>query len=99
MVSFGNRQHIHEAAVALWEFILSAGLGVIFQSGRFLDLGSNGYIAAVGIVRLFMLVIAFLTVKSHKRNENLSLRIIAGIAIADNFYSFPVNVGFILRDG
>ena len=72
----------YEIAVALWEFILSAGLGVIFQSDRFLDMRSNGYIAAVWIVRLFMLGIAFLTVKSHKRNENLSPRIIAGIAIA-----------------
>lgn len=72
----------YEATVALWEFILSAGLGVIFQSDRFLDMRSNGYIAAVWIVRLFMLGIAFLTVKSHKRNETLSSRIIAGIAIA-----------------
>ena len=71
-----------EATVALWEFILSAGLGVIFQSDRFLDMRSNGYIAAVWIVRLFMLGIAFLTVKSHKRNENLSPRVIAGVAIA-----------------
>ena len=72
----------YEATVALWEFILSAGLGVIFQSDRFLDMRSNGYIAAVWVVRLFMLGIAFLTVKSHKRNENLSPRVIAGVAIA-----------------
>ena len=72
----------YEAAVALWEFILSAGLGVIFQSDRFLDMRSNGSIAAVWIVRLFMLGIVFLTVKSHKRNETLSPRIIDGIAMA-----------------
>lgn len=72
----------YEATVALWEFILSAGLGVIFQSDRFLDMRSNGYTAAVWIVRLFMLGIAFLTVKSHKRNEKLSSRIVAGVAIA-----------------
>lgn len=72
----------YEIAVALWEFILSAGLGVIFQSGRFLDMRSNGYMAAVWIVRLFMLGIAFLTMKSHKKNENLSPRIITGAAIA-----------------
>lgn len=72
----------YEAAVALWEFIVSAGLGVIFQSDRFLDMRSNGYIAAVWIVRFFMLGIAFLSVRSHKRNEKLSSRIIAGAAIA-----------------
>ena len=72
----------YEITVALWEFILSAGLGVIFQSERFLDMRSNGSMAAVWIVRLFMLGIAFLTMKLHKRNEKLSSRIIAGIAIA-----------------
>lgn len=72
----------YEVTVALWEFILSAWLGAIFQSDRFLDMRSNEYIAAVWIVRLFMLGIAFLTMKSHKRNEKLSSRIIAGIAIA-----------------
>lgn len=72
----------YEVTVALWEFILSAWLGVIFQSDRFLDMRSNEYIAAVWIVRLFMLGIAFLTMKSHKRDEKLSSRIIAGIAIA-----------------
>ncbi len=72
----------YEVTVALWEFIVSAGLGVIFQSDRFLDMRSNGYIAAVWIVRLFMLGIALLTMKSQKRNEKLSSRIIAGVAIA-----------------
>ncbi len=72
----------YEITVALWEFILSAGLGVVFQSDRFLDMRSNGFTAAVWIVRLFMLGIAFLTVKSHKRNEKRSSRITAGVAIA-----------------
>lgn len=72
----------YEVTVALWEFLISAGLGVIFQSNRFLDIRSYGYIAAVWIVRLFMLGIAFLTMGSHKRNDKLSARIITGIAIA-----------------
>ncbi len=72
----------YEVTVALWEFMLSAGLGVIFQSDRFLDMRSYGYMAAVWIVRLLMLGIAFLAMKSHKRNEKLSPRIIAGVAIA-----------------
>jgi len=75
----------YEVTIALWEFILSAGMGVIFQSDNFLDMRSHEYIAAVWIVRLFMLGIAFLTIKSHKRNEKLSSRIIAGVAIAGLF--------------
>ena len=72
----------YEATVALWEFILSAGLGVIFHSDRFLNVQSYEYMAAVWIVRLFMLGIAFLAMRSHKRNKALSSQIIAGIAIA-----------------
>lgn len=72
----------YEATVALWEFILSAGLGVIFHSDRFLNVQSYEYMAAVWIVRLFMLGIAFLAMRSHKRNKALSSQIITGIAIA-----------------
>ena len=72
----------YEVTVTLWEFILSAGFGVIFHSDRFLNAQSYEYMAAVWIVRLFMLGIAFLVMRLHKRNETLSSRIIAGIAIA-----------------
>lgn len=72
----------YEVTVALWEFLISAGLGVIFRSEHFLDIQSYGYMAAVWIVRLFMLEISFLAMRSHKRNETLSSRIISGIAIA-----------------
>lgn len=72
----------YEVTVALWEFLISAGLCVIFQSDHFLDIRSYGYMAAVWIVRLFMLGIAFFAMRPHKRNDTLSSRIIAGIAIA-----------------
>ena len=72
----------YEVTVALWEFILSAGLGVIFHSDRFLNVQSYEYMAAVWIVRLVMLGIAFLAMRSYKRNKALSSRIIAGVAIA-----------------
>lgn len=72
----------YEEAVALWEFIISAGLGVLFQSDSFLNLKSYEHIAAVWIVRLLMLGIAFFTMKSHTGKNKQSLRIITGIAIA-----------------
>lgn len=72
----------YEETVALWEFIISAGLGIAFRSERFLNVRSYEYIAAVWIVRLCMLGIAFLTIKSHKKNSKQASRIIAGVAIA-----------------
>ncbi|MCM1065154.1 MAG: GHKL domain-containing protein [Eubacterium sp.] len=72
----------YEEAVALWEFIISAGLGVLFRSDRFLNVKSHEHIAAVWIVRLFMLGIAFFITKSHQGKNKQLPRIITGIAIA-----------------
>ena len=76
----------YEITVALWEFIISAGLGVAFHSDSFLNTKSFGYMAAVWIVRFLMLGMAFLTKRtsatsSKKNNKQLS-RVIAGIALA-----------------
>ncbi len=49
----------YEITVALWEFIISAGLGVAFHSDSFLNVKSFGHMAAVWIVRLLMLGMAF----------------------------------------
>lgn len=72
----------YEEAVALWEFMISAGLGVVFQSDRFLNLRSHEHTTAVWVVHFLMLGIAFFTRKPHKNRNKLSSRIITGIAIA-----------------
>ena len=75
----------YEITAALWEFIVSAGLGVVFRSNRFLDVQSYEHAAAVWIVRFFMLGTAFLAMKPHKSDNKQSLRITAGVAIAGLF--------------
>ena len=72
----------YEITVALWDFILSAGLGVAFHSDSFLNTKSFGYMAAVWIVRLIMLGMAFQIKEISKRNNKQSSRIIAGAALA-----------------
>lgn len=57
--------------VALWEFMISAGLGVIFRSEEFLDAKLPGHLAAVWIVRLLMMGIAFLAVKGNGRSRRI----------------------------
>lgn len=70
----------YEITVALWEFIISAGLGIIFRSEGFLDRNTPEYMAAVWIVRVFMLGIAFLAVKaSEGRNRVISAVAVAGL--------------------
>lgn len=71
----------YEITVALWEFIISASLGVIFRSEGFLDRNTTGYMAAVWIVRLLMIGIAFFAVKGNGRPR----RITSGIAVAGLF--------------
>ncbi len=72
----------YEMTVALWEFIISAGLGAAFHSNSFLNVKSFGYMASVWIVRLLMLGMAFQIKKTSKRNNKQSSRAIAGAALA-----------------
>lgn len=70
----------YEIAVALWEFVISAGLGILFRSEGFLDRNMPEYMAAVWIVRALMPGIAFLAVKAREgRNRVISAVAVAGL--------------------
>ncbi len=71
----------YEITAALWEFIISAGLGVIFRSEGFLDRNTPGYMAAVWIVRVLMIGAAFLAAKGN----GWPRRITSVIAVAGLF--------------
>lgn len=73
----------YEIAVALWEFMISAGLGILFRSEVFLDSDAPEYMAAVWIVRALMVGIAFLAAKAgQERNRSRS---ISAVAVAGLF--------------
>jgi len=70
----------YEITVALWEFIISASLGVVFRSEGFLDRNTPEYMAAVWIVRLLMMGIAFLAVKGNGWPRRItSVIVVAGL--------------------
>lgn len=71
----------YEMAVALWEFMISAGLAIIFRSESFPDRDTPEYMAAVWIVRVLMLVIAYLAVKAGEGRN----RIISAVAVTGLF--------------
>jgi len=75
----------YEIAVALWEFIASACLGILFLSEEFLDAKQPGHMAAVWIVRLLMMGIAFFVVSTKKKGEGRPGRITSVIAVAGLF--------------
>lgn len=70
----------YEITVALWEFMISAILGILFRSEGFLDRNMSEHMAAVWIVRALMSGIAFLAVKAgEKKNRILSAVAVAGL--------------------
>lgn len=69
----------YEITAALWEFMISAGLGVLFRSVDFLDTRLPEHIVAVWIVRVLMVGITFLAIKAREgRNRIISMVAIAG---------------------
>ncbi len=75
----------YEITIALWEFIVSAGLGIVFQSESFLNTKAPEYIMAVWVVRLLMLGIVFLIAKETDSKNGQSPRVLSGAAVAGLF--------------
>lgn len=71
----------YEIAVALWEFLISAVLAILFRSEDFLDKNTLGFLAAVWIVRALILGIAFLAAKAGEGRN----KVISGVAVAGLF--------------
>ncbi len=71
----------YEIAVALWEFLISAVLAILFRSEDFLDRNTLGFLAAVWIVRALILGIAFLAAKAGEGRN----KVISGVAVAGLF--------------
>ena len=80
----------YEIAVALWEFMISAGLGILFRSEVFLDSDAPEYMAAVWIVRALTVGIAFLAAQAgQERNRSRS---ISAVAVAGLFVAQQIKV-------
>lgn len=71
----------YEIAVALWEFIISSGLGVAFHSERFIDSTTAEYLMAVWIVRLFMLGVLVFVAKKKEFTTKGAFRFASIVAI------------------
>lgn len=56
----------YEIAIALWEFLISAGLGLLLRDDRFIDNTTTQYMIAVWIVRLLMFCVMLL--ENRKKN-------------------------------
>lgn len=58
----------YEIGVGLWDFLLQAGLGILFRSENFIDPKAPEYLAGIWLVRLMMLGVAVFLAKQPKES-------------------------------
>lgn len=58
----------YEIGVGLWDFLLQAGLGILFRSENFIDPKAPEYLAGIWLVRLVMLGVAVFLAKQPKES-------------------------------
>ena len=70
----------YEIGVGLWDFLLQAGLGILFRSKTFVDPQAPEHLAGIWLVRLAMLAIAALLAKQgDKAPAAMRLASVAGV--------------------
>lgn len=73
----------YEVGVGLWDFLLGAGLGILFRSGNFINPASMEYWAGICLVRLLMAGAAIALAKQSRQSAGnfraLSILVILGM--------------------
>ncbi len=73
----------YEVGVGLWDFLLQAGLGIMFRSENFINPNALEYLAGIWLVRLLMFIGAITLVKQDHPNAGtlraLSVLVILGM--------------------
>lgn len=74
----------YEIGVALWDFLLQAGLGILFRSENFVDPKAPEHFAGVWLVRLIMLGLAILLAK-QKGKSSVPMRLASAVVMLGLF--------------
>ena len=73
----------YEVGAGLWDFLLQAGLGIMFRSENFINPNAMEYLAGIWLVRLLMVIGAIILVKQDHPNAGtlraLSVLVILGM--------------------
>lgn len=73
----------YEIGVGLWDFLLQAGLGILFRSENFVNANAVEYLAGIWLVRLLMFGTAIILIKEEHQNAGairfLSIFVILGM--------------------
>lgn len=71
----------YEIGLSLWEFLLSAGLAVLFQSENFIDAMEWEYMIAVWVVRFILLGIVVFIIKKRGQENKVYFRLASMVAL------------------
>jgi len=80
----------YEVGVALWDFLLSAGLGILFHSEKFIDPNVPEFLIGIWLVRLMMLGIA-ITLGKRQQKSAEAMRLASIIIILGFFGSVTLS--------
>lgn len=75
----------YEVGVSLWEFLISAGMSLLFQSVRFMDTKAIEYLISIWMMRFLMVVVTMLLARKNNNGKNKSVRLVSIIAVLGMF--------------
>ena len=85
----------YEIGVGLWDFLLQAGLGILFQSDRFVDPQAPEHLAGIWLVRLIMSAAAIPLAK-QKEKSTLPMRLTSIVVMLGMFGAITLSEQTIL---
>lgn len=74
----------YEVGVGLWDFLLSAGLGVLLHSENFINTGTVEYLIGIWLVRMLMLGVSVILTKQYQKTAG-TMRLFSIIVILGLF--------------
>lgn len=85
----------YEIGVGLWDFLLQAGLGILFRSEKFVEPKTLEYLAGIWLVRLVMLWFAIHLVK-QKEKSSVPVRLASAVVMLGMFGALSLSEQTIL---
>ena len=71
----------YEIAISFWQFLLAAGLGILFHSEKFLDGTNICGLSAVWLIHLFVIAMVCYVVRQQNMERKSSLRVASMVAL------------------
>ena len=75
----------YEVGVGLWDFLISAGMSLLFHSAIFMEAGAEEHLISIWLVRLLMITGTAMLVRQQRNGKSKTDRPVAMIAILGMF--------------